>query len=59
MIGQRFLNTFALMATAWLLAGVLGYCLGLLMGVRRGSLPDRVLKRICLVLYSTPPSGWG
>lgn len=53
-IGQRFLNTFALMATAWLLAGVLGYCLGLLMGVRRGSILDRVLKRICLMLYSTP-----
>lgn len=53
-IGQRFLNTFALMATSWVFAGVIGYGLGALMGIYRDSFLDRHLKRLCLTLYSTP-----
>lgn len=53
-IGQRFLNTFALMATSWVFAGVIGYSLGAIMGMRRDRWLDRILKRTCLALYSTP-----
>lgn len=53
-ISQRFLNTLALMAVAWVLAGVIGYSLGALMGIRRGRWLDRVLRRVCLALCSTP-----
>lgn len=53
-IGERFGNTLALMLVSWVFAGVIGYTLGALMGLFRDRWVDRVLKRICLVLYSTP-----
>lgn len=53
-IAERFLNTLALMAASWLLAGLIGYGLGCLMGIRRDRPVDRVLKRVCLVLASVP-----
>lgn len=56
-IGERFRNSFALMGSAWLLSGVLGFGLGCVMGVYQGKWPDRILKRICLIL-SAIPSFW-
>lgn len=53
-IRERFANTFALMATSWLLAGVIGYLSGVAMGLWKGSLFDRVFKKICLVMASIP-----
>ena len=53
-IGERFLNTFALMMTAWLFSGLIGFWLGCVMGVWRGRWIDGILKRVCLVLCSTP-----
>lgn len=53
-VGERFANSAALMACAWLLAGVVGLGLGVLAGSCRGSLVDRVVSGICLALSSTP-----
>lgn len=53
-VGQRFANSAALMALAWLLAGVGGLALGVAMGVRRGGLLDRLARAGCLLLSSTP-----
>lgn len=53
-VGERFANSIALMAVAWLLAGVLGLLVGAVSGAREGSTLDRVLRGGCIVLSSTP-----
>ena len=53
-IGERFLNSLALMFCAWLFSGIIGFALGCCMGMYRNRLPDQVLKRICYVLTSAP-----
>ena len=53
-IGERFGNTLALMLTAWLLSGVIGFGLGCVMGLTRGKWTDAILKRVCLALCSVP-----
>lgn len=56
-VGERFANSAALMASAWLLAGVLGLVLGVLAGSRRGSRADRAICCVCYAL-SSMPSFW-
>lgn len=56
-VGERFANSAALMASAWLLAGVLGLALGVLAGSRRGSRADRAICCVCYAL-SSMPSFW-
>ncbi|MEG2006279.1 MAG: ABC transporter permease [Raoultibacter sp.] len=53
-VGARFINSVALMATAWVISGVLGLLLGIVAGVYRGRWPDRIIKGYCFVLASTP-----
>ncbi len=53
-IGERFLNSLALMAAAWTLSSLLGFGLGCLMGRYRGRWPDRLLKSLCYILSSVP-----
>lgn len=53
-IGERFINSLALMLCAWLLSGVIGFSLGCLMGRYQNRWPDRVIKKICYLLSSTP-----
>ena len=53
-IGERFVNSLALMLSAWVLAGLMGFVLGCLMGMYHDRLPDKILKRICYVLSSLP-----
>lgn len=51
-IRERFFNSLALMACAWLLSGLIGFGLGCVMGTDR--LADRVLKPLCYLLSSIP-----
>ncbi len=53
-IGEKFLNTLALMMVAWALSGILGFAMGILMGVFREKWLDSLLRRVCLVIYSAP-----
>ncbi len=53
-IGSRFLTSLALMASTWVFSGILGFSIGCLMGVFRGRIVDRVVKRICLIMCSIP-----
>lgn len=53
-IGERFANSLALMLCAWVLSGVMGFCLGCVMGMYRDRWPDRLLKKICYLLSSVP-----
>lgn len=51
---EKVSNSIFLMGLSWILSGVIGYVLGLIMGAYRERLPDRILKTICLTLASTP-----
>ncbi|MEE1242593.1 MAG: ABC transporter permease [Frisingicoccus sp.] len=53
-IGERFINSLALMLCAWLLSGVIGFLLGCVMGMNRDRLVDRILKKLCYILSSIP-----
>lgn len=53
-ISERFVNSFALMLCAWILAGLIGFALGCVMGMYHDRMPDRILKKICYVLSSAP-----
>ncbi len=53
-IREKFVNTLALMACAWVFSGLIGFGLGCLMGANKGRLGDRTLKRFCLLLSSVP-----
>ena len=53
-IGERFVNSLALMLCAWILSAIIGFGLGCLMGMHRDRLPDRVLKKLCYLLSSVP-----
>lgn len=53
-IGERFLNSLALMLCAWILSGISGFFLGCIMGMYRGRLPDKIIRRLCYILSSVP-----
>lgn len=53
-IGEKFATSLALMITAWLLSGILGFALGCLMGAFSGRWPDKILKKLCLTMCSIP-----
>ena len=53
-ISERFVNSLALMICAWLLAGIIGFLLGCVMGMYRDRLPDKILKKVCYILSSVP-----
>jgi len=58
-IGQRFTSSLALLAAAWVLSGLLGFGLGLLAGVTRGSLVDRAIRWFAYTLASAPTFWFG
>lgn len=53
-IGERFLNSLALMLCAWVLSGVIGFCFGCIMGMYRDRLSDKILKKVCYIISSVP-----
>lgn len=53
-IGERFINSLALMLCSWVLSAVIGFGVACIMGVYKDKLPDRILKKICYTLSSVP-----
>lgn len=53
-ISERFLASLALMGVSWLLSGILGFTLGVISGMYKGTLLDRIIKGYCFILASTP-----
>lgn len=53
-IGERFVNSLALMLCAWVLSGVIGFTVGCVMGMYRDRLPDKILKKVCYIISSIP-----
>lgn len=54
-IGERFLASIVLMSIAWVLSGIFGFFLGVIAGIFQESWIDRMIKRYCFILHSTPP----
>lgn len=50
----KLANSLFLMGLAWVISGILGFILGVVAGVFRGKLPDRIIKGYSLVIASTP-----
>ncbi|MCR5252033.1 MAG: ABC transporter permease [Lachnospiraceae bacterium] len=53
-IAERFQLSLVLMAASWILSGVIGLLLGILMAVYRGSVADKLIRVYCLALESSP-----
>ncbi|WP_017549527.1 ABC transporter permease [Salinicoccus carnicancri] len=53
-IAERFAASLVLMSTAWIISGIIGFTLGVVSGMREGSLADRAIKGYCFILASTP-----
>ncbi|MGF7033288.1 peptide/nickel transport system permease protein [Paenibacillus mucilaginosus] len=53
-IAERFRSSAALMGTAWLFSGALGFSAGVLAAMRRGTWTDRSIRWFCYTLAATP-----
>jgi peptide/nickel transport system permease protein len=53
-IGDRFSASLVLMFVSWIISGVLGFTLGTLAGIYRGSWIDKFVKVYCYILLSAP-----
>ena len=58
-IFERFQYSIALILSAWVLSGVLGFAAGILAALKRGSLLDKGIKTFCLILQSAPVFWFG
>ena len=53
-IVEKFGTSLALMMTAWIFSGVLGFAIGCVMGMFNGKWLDKIFKKICLIMCSIP-----
>ncbi|GAA4853308.1 ABC transporter permease [Paenibacillus vulneris] len=53
-IGERFKSSIALMSTAWLLSGVIGFAAGIIAAMNKDRWIDKAIKWYCYTLASTP-----
>lgn len=53
-IKERFFMSITLMFVAWTLSGIMGFFMGVIAGVYKGSFIDYLIKTWCLILQSSP-----
>ncbi|NYS76967.1 MULTISPECIES: ABC transporter permease [Halomonadaceae] len=53
-IGQRFQRSIMLLGSAWLLAALLGFSLGVVAGAKEGSTLDNIISTYAYITASTP-----
>ncbi|ONI40670.1 ABC transporter permease [Candidatus Epulonipiscium fishelsonii] len=53
-IADKVFLSLALMATAWVLSGIIGFLLGIIAALSKGKLADKLIKLWCLILASSP-----
>lgn len=53
-IGERFMSSLALMIVAWSLSGVMGFVLGIVAAMKKGTWIDSLIQWYCYTLASTP-----
>jgi peptide/nickel transport system permease protein len=52
-LAERVMASLALMATAWVLSGIVGFVLGVVCGANQYSLFDKAVRTFCFILSST------
>lgn len=53
-IGERLKNSLLLMASAWVVSGALGFCLGCIAGANAERWPDKLIRGYALLTAGTP-----
>lgn len=53
-LGEKLQNSLMLMVMAWVISGGLGFVLGALAGMKKGTFIDKGIKGYCLLISSTP-----
>lgn len=53
-IAVKLANSLILMGAAWLISGLLGFVLGIIAGVFKGTAIDKIIKGYSLIIASTP-----
>lgn len=53
-IVDKFMASFILLASSWLIGGIFGFLLGIVAGKNRDSWIDRAVKTYCYILQSAP-----
>lgn len=53
-LGEKLQNSLMLMVIAWAISGVLGFVLGALAGMKKGTFIDKGINGYCLLISSTP-----
>ncbi|MDD6212110.1 MAG: ABC transporter permease [Clostridiales bacterium] len=53
-IAVKLANSLWLMATAWVISGLVGFLLGVISGLKQGTWIDRIIKGYSLLIASTP-----
>lgn len=53
-IADRFRASLILMMVAWIFSCVIGFVLGIIAGMKNGTLVDKIIKGYCFILASTP-----
>lgn len=56
---EKFTASIALMLSAWVISGGFGFILGIIGGMNRGKIIDRIIKWFTLLLASTPTFWFG
>ena len=53
-ISERFFHSLALMLTAWVLSGIIGFAMGVMAAMKKNTWVDRIITWYCYTLASTP-----
>lgn len=53
-IKERFASSLLLMASSWVLSGILGFVLGIVAGMKHGTFIDKAIKTYCYILLAAP-----
>lgn len=51
---ERFLESLGLLITAWILSGIIGFILGIVSAMKKGTWVDKIITWYCYTLASTP-----
>ena len=51
---NKFSASFILMASSWIISGIIGFALGVIAGKNKGTWIDKIIKTYCYIIQSSP-----